>query len=266
MSNLTFKNKNRVFINERNFQQYWNLYLVDEDIEIVDSFGISSKVNLNNEGFLVGIEKDRFEFTLRWIYKDRQGIVRPISQQLGFDCSLEEEVKDFLFQDKDFTTVVIGEKVYYTKPSSARIVRKSANNEYLEVTFESLAPNAFSPIIVDEIHLVQVNDLLNDSIKIGNNSLEDNYINLEVKCILGNPKLTILNRDINKSVILNLTEGSKVYVDSENVEIEGLEYTDVEGDILEVLTIQIGCSNMYDLNITEGEVIVKFIRQEVQGC
>ena len=57
MVNVINTYKNKIIYNGRNLSQLYDLYLVDDDIEIESELGVSQSVNQNN-GALVNVDND----------------------------------------------------------------------------------------------------------------------------------------------------------------------------------------------------------------
>lgn len=270
MSNFTYGNKTRVTIAERNFREYWGLHLIDDEIEVTDSFGLNRSIKLSEDGNLVGIDDNTFSFKLRFILKDRQGQILPLDNAIGFEERLLlDELREFLFnKDRDYTVVNIADnKVIYCSPISAEITRLSKEHSYLEIEFESLSGTAYSPIITDRANLSEVNGFYTDRIRVSNNGLDRVNLNFTVKVIEGNGEtVTITNADNGKSITLkDLNTGDKVYIDGDNVEIVGIDLGLVEGDLVETVIAQAGTTTVFDFETTGGEVEVILAFQEEQG-
>ncbi len=107
----TYKNKSVIY-NGRNLSQLYDLYVVDEDIEMESNLGVTQSANLNN-GALINVEKENFSFSLKFIRKVNGKVCSLDTMFLGRSF-LEEVTRVFFDTSKDGINILeIAGKIYY---------------------------------------------------------------------------------------------------------------------------------------------------------
>lgn len=236
----TYKNKSIVF-NGRNLSQLYNLYVVDEDIEIESDLGVTQSANLQN-GALINVDKENFSFSLKFIRKVNGKLASLDTMHLGRPF-MEEVTRVFYNTSTDGVNILeLGGKVYYVSPTGGSLLRHSRNLGEFTIEFESLSPYCYSPIMLNQVRV-----LIDNSPKEVNitNRGNDTYAELGVECVQAGT-LTVTNNGVELTI--NCESGDIVKVDGDTADIVG-DYSKVVGDIKGTLGLRYGANNI-TLNTT----------------
>lgn len=254
----TYKNKNSIIYNGRNLSQLYDLYVVDEDIEIESSLGVTQSANLNN-GALINLEKENFTFSLKFIRKINGKLASLDTMHLGRPF-MEEVTRVFYNTSTDGVNILeLGGKVYYVSPTGGSLLRHSRNLGEFSIEFESLSPYCYSPIMLNSVRVL--NDNWTKTIEITNRG-NDTYAEVSVECVQAG-MLTINNN--GAELTIDCEAGDIIKVDGDTADIVG-DYSKVAGDIREALLLRYGSNNI-TLNATEGDFKVVFRHQcEMNLC
>ncbi len=230
----TYKNKNVIY-NGRNLSQLYDLYVVDEDMELENDLGVARSANLNN-GALINIKKDTFTFSLKFIRKINGKLASLDGIYLGRPF-IEEITRVFFNTSKDGINILeIGGKVYYVSPTSGSLKRYSRSVSEFTIEFESLSPYAYSPIMVSSIRVLSDNSPKTVNIV---NRGNDTYAEIEIECVQAGV-LTISNN--GAELFINANAGDVIKVDGDTAEAS--DYSKVAGDIKGTLGLRYGSNNM----------------------
>lgn len=253
----TYKNKNNVIYNGRNLSQLYNLYVVDEDIEMENSLGTSQSANLQN-GALVNVDNENFTFSLKFIRKQNGEVCSLDGMFLGRPF-IEEITRVFYNTSSDGVNVLwLGGKVYYVSPMSGTLKRLSRSVSEFTIEFESLSPYCYSPIMVNSYRVNADNSPKEITIS---NRGNDTYLELGVECI-SSGRLTINNN--GAELVINCEAGDVVKVDGDTADVS--DYSKVAGDIKDTLSLRYGANNI-KLSTIAGDFKVVFRHQcEMNLC
>lgn len=231
----TYKNKNSIIYNGRNLSQLYDLYVVDEDMELESDLGTSQSANLNN-GALINIEKDTFTFSLKFIRKINGKLASLDGIYLGRPL-IEEVTRVFYNTSRDGVNILeLGGKVYYVSPTSGTLKRYSRSVSEFTIEFESLSPYCYSPIIINSIRVLSDNSPKTvDIVNRGN----DTYAELEVECVQAGT-LTVNNN--GSELVINANVGDIIKVDGDTAEAN--DYSKVSGNIRDSLMLIYGSNNV----------------------
>lgn len=242
----TYKNKSIVF-NGRNLSQLYNLYVVDEDIEIESDLGVTQSANLQN-GALINVDKENFSFSLKFIRKVNGKLASLDTMHLGRPF-MEEVTRVFYNTSTDGVNILeLGGKVYYVSPTGGSLLRHSRNLGEFTIEFESLSPYCYSPIMLNSYRVL--NDNSPKTIEITNRG-NDTYAEVSVECVQTGI-LTINNN--GDELTVNANSGDVIKIDGDTAEVS--DYSKVAGDIKCTLSLRYGANNII-LNTT-GDFKVVF--------
>lgn len=231
----TYKNKNSIIYNGRNLSQLYDLYVVDEDMELENDLGVAQSANLNN-GALINVEKDMFTFSLKFIRKINGKLASLDGIYLGRSF-IEEISRVFFDTSKDGVNILeLGGRVYYVSPTSGTLKRYSRSVSEFTIEFESLSPYAYSPIMVSSIRVLSDNSP--KTIEITNRG-NDTYLELEVECVQTGT-LTISNN--GEELVINANAGDIAKVNGDTAEVS--DYSKVAGNIRDSLMLIYGSNNV----------------------
>lgn len=231
----TYKNKNSIIYNGRNLSQLYDLYVVDEDIELESDLGVTQSVNQSN-GALINLEKENFTFSLKFIRKINGKLASLGGIYLGRPF-MEEITRVFFNTSKDGINILeIGGKVYYVSPTSGSLKRYSRSVSEFTIEFESLSPYAYSPVMINSIRVLSDNSPKEITIT---NRGNDTYLELEVKCVQTGT-LTISNN--GEELVINANAGDVIKVDGDTAEVS--DYSKVAGNIRDSLMLIYGSNNV----------------------
>lgn len=248
----TYRNKNNVIYNQINLSQLYDLYVVDEDIEVESNLGVTQSANLNSNGALIKVDKENFRFTLKFIRKVNGEIVS-LDSGLCFGRPFIEEISRVFFNtNKDGINVLeIGGKIYYVVPVGGNLKRHSRNLGEFTIEFESLSPYCYSPIYLNSIRILADNSPKETTItNRGNNT----YAELCVKCVQAG---TLIISNNGAELVINANAGDVIKVDGDTAEVS--DYSKVSGNIKDTLSLRYGANNI--TLTTDGEFKVVFSHQ-----
>lgn len=252
----TYKNKNSIIYNGRNLSQLYDLYVVDEDMELESDLGTSQSANLNNCA-LINIEKDTFTFSLKFIRKINGKIDSLDTIYLGRPF-IEEITRVFFNTSKDGINILeIGGKVYYVSPTSGSLKRYSRSVSEFTIEFESLSPYCYSPIMVNSIRVLSDNSPKETTIT---NRGNDTHAELEVECVQAGT-LTISNN--GAELFINSNAGDVIKVDGDTAEVS--DYSKVAGNIRDSLMLVYGANNITLTTDGDFKVVIRW-QTEMNLC
>lgn len=243
----TYKNKNNIIYNGRNLSQLYDLYVVDEDMELENDLGVAQSANLNN-GVLINVEKENFTFSLKFIRKINGKLASLNGMYLGRPF-MEEVTRIFFNTSKDGINILeLGGKVYYVSPTGGTLKRYSRSVSEFTIEFESLSPYAYSPIMVSSIRVLSDNSPKTVNIV---NRGNDTYAEIEIECVQAGT-LTISNN--REELVINANAGDVIKVDADTAEAS--DYSKVAGNIRGALGLRYGANNI--TLTTDGDFKVVF--------
>lgn len=253
---FTYGNKNKIIL-DGNYLEMAEIYVVDETIELENQLGVKRNITTTN-GAISNVEEENFTFTLSFIRKDHYTEkIKPI------DKSFLDRVNRLFFgkENDDYSTLEIGYYIYYVKAVEGSLKRYDKNNAVFSITFESLSPYKYTHIFINPCRTNTRNTPRETDLTIQGDCI--NYCSIKINCIAdGDIKIT--NRRYGDSItMLGCTIGEKAVIDGENVDVEYLDFSRVEGNIKSCLTLRYG-SNRY-LVETTGDFEVSFMWQERLG-
>lgn len=232
---FTYGNKNKIIYNGWDLSEWYDLYVVDQDTTIENQLGATGTVNINNNAF-INVDKENFTFTLKFIRKDNKGNI----------CSLDdkylgrpflEEVNRIIFSDKEINILEIGSRIYYVVPVSGTLVRHSRNIGEFTIEFQSLSPYCYSPIILSSVRVDS--SISPKEVSLSNYGNRTNVL-LECGCVEdGNITITN-NKNGNSITILNCKAKEEFSIDGESVDVRGISFDRVSGNIKDVLSLEYG--------------------------
>ncbi len=251
----TYKNKNVIY-NGRNLSQLYDLYVVDEDIELESDLGTSQSANLNN-GALINVEKENFTFSLKFIRKINGKLASLDTMFLGRPF-MEEVTRVFYNTSRDGVNILeLGGKVYYVSPTAGTLKRYSRSLSEFTIEFESLSPYCYSPIMINSIRVLSDNSLKTVNIT---NRGNDTYAEIEVECVQAGI-LKINNNGCELTV--NANSGDTIKIDGDTAEVS--DYSKVSGNIRGALGLRYGSNNI-TLNTTGDFKVVLRYQCEMNLC
>lgn len=243
----TYKNKNNIIYNGRNLSQLYDLYVVDEDMELESDLGVTQSANLNN-GALINVEKDMFTFSLKFIRKINGKLASLDGIYLGRSF-IEEISRVFFDTSKDGVNILeLGGRVYYVSPTSGSLKRYSRSVSEFTIEFESLSPYAYSPVMINSIRVLSDNSPKTVNIV---NRGNDTYAEIEIECVQAGT-LTISNNV--EELVINANAGDVIKVDGDTAEASN--YNKVAGNIRDSLMLVYGANNI--TLTTDGDFKVVF--------
>lgn len=232
---FTYRNKNKIIYNGWDLAEWYDLYVVDEDTTIENQLGSTGTVNINNNAF-VKVDKENFTFTLKFIRKDNKGNI----------CSLDDrylgrpfldEVNRIIFSDKEINILQIGSRTYYVVPIGGSLIRYSRNIGEFTIEFQSLSPYCYSSIMVSS---VRIDSSANPKeISLSNNGNKTNVL-LEVGCVADGDVTITNNKNGNSITILNCKAKEEFSIDGESVDVRGISFDRVSGNIKDALSLEYG--------------------------
>lgn len=252
----TYKNKSIIY-NGRNLSQLYDLYVVDEDIELESDLGTSQYANLNN-GALINVEKENFTFSLKFIRRVNGKLASLDTMFLGRSF-MEEVTRVFYDTGQDGINILeIGGKVYYVSPTGGTLKRYSRSLSEFTIEFESLSPYAYSPVMINSIRVLSDNSPKTvDIVNRGN----DTYAEIEIECVQTGT-LTISNN--GEELVINSNAGDVIKVDGDTAEVS--DYSKVAGNIRDSLMLVYGANNItLTTDTTDGDFKVVFKYQYEYG-
>lgn len=230
----TYKNKSVIY-NGRNLSQLYNLYVVDEDIEMESDLGTSQSANLNS-GALINVEKENFTFSLKFIRKVNGKVCSLDGMLLGRPF-MEEVTRVFYNTSTDGVNILeLGGKVYYVSPTSGTLLRLSRSVGEFSIKFESLSPYCYSPIMLNSVRVNETNSP--KTIEITNRG-NDTYAEVSVECVQAGT-LTVTNNGAELTV--DCEAGDVVKVDGDTADVS--DYSKVDGNIRDSLMLIYGSNNV----------------------
>ena len=243
-SDFTFGNKNRIKYNSRDLQGLYQLYCVDDDLEIENQMGVSQSASMVNGAF-VDVERDNFTFSLKFIRKVN-GIVSTLDTSYCGRPLLDELNRVFFNTSNDgVNTLEIGSKIIYCVATEGSLTRHSKNTGEFEIQFESLSPYCFSPIMYNPI--VVNTDNTGKEIELTNQGI-DTYIEFSGQCVkAGN--ITLTNLTNGSSITVECMAGDSFIVDGDSADVSGVGYDKVSGSIIDALGLVYG-KNRFKLTTT----------------
>lgn len=253
----TYGNKASVIYNGINLNQMYDLYVVDEDIEMESNLGVTQSANLNN-GALINVDKESFSFSLKFIRKVNGKIVS-LDSGLCFGRPFIEEISRVFFNtgNDGINVLEIGGKIYYVVPTLGTLTRHSRNLGEFTIEFESLSPYCYSPIYLNSIRILSDNSPKQTTIT---NRGNHTYAELGVECVQAG--MLTLNSN-GTELVINANAGDVIKVDGDTAEVS--DYSKVVGDIKGTLGLRYGANNI-TLNTT-GDFKVAFRYQcEISLC
>lgn len=251
----TYKNKNIIY-NGRNLSQLYDLYIVDEDIELESDLGVIQSVNQKN-GALINLEKDMFTFSLKFIRKINGKLASLDEMYLGRSF-MEEVTRIFFNTSKDGINILeLGGKVYYVSPTSGTLKRYSRSVSEFTIEFESLSPYAYSPVMINSIRVLSDNSPKTVNIV---NRGNDTHAEIEIECVQTGT-LTISNN--REELVINANAGDVIKVDGDTAEAS--DYSKVAGNIRGALGLRYGANNI-TLNTTGDFKVVLRYQFEMNLC
>ncbi|MDU5261971.1 MAG: DUF6558 family protein [Clostridium celatum] len=231
----TYKNKNNVIYNGRNLSQLYNLYVVDEDIEMESDLGVTQSANLQNEA-LINVEKEQFSFSLKFIRKVNGKVCSLDGMFLGRSF-MEEVTRVFYNTSKDGVNILeVGGKIYYVSPTNGSLKRLSRSVSEFTIEFESLSPYCYSPIMLNSVRVLSDNSP--KTIEITNRG-NDTYAEISVECVQTG-RLKINNN--GAELTINCESGDIVKVDGDTAEVS--DYSKIDGDIKDSLMLRYGANRI----------------------
>ena len=246
-SDFTYGNKNRIKYNGRDLQGLYQLYCIDDDLEIENQFGVSQSANMSN-GALVNVDRDNFNFNLRFIRKIN-GVPSSLDTSYCGRPLLEELNRVFFNTSKDGINIIeIGSKIFYVIGVEGTLTRHSKNLAEFSIQFESLSPYCFSPIMYNPI--VVNTDNTGKEIELTNQGI-DTYIEFSGQCVkAGN--ITLTNLTNGSSITVECMAGDSFIIDGDSADVSGVGYDKVSGSIIDTLRLVYG-KNRFKLTTTTGE-------------
>lgn len=213
MNIKTFKNKDYVLFN-RNSLRLAEIFLIDEDLEVVSDFG--------------NIEEGE-EFTLYFTRKVN-GRVAELTE------SFLRRVNNIFFSNKDYHELQIGRyyKVYVEPVVGSLEIFNNRGVGRFSISFKLLSPFLYGNGVIIKQNLTQDNNFTS-IFKF------DNSINLETNCVIrvngeANNTATFTNGANNSTFKLNNIKECEVI--GELVDIEGADYSAIEGDVISATLIK----------------------------
>lgn len=245
----TYKNKNSIIYNGRNLSQLYDLYVVDEDIELESDLGVTQSVNQNN-GALINVEKENFTFSLKFIRRVNGKLASLDTMFLGRSL-MEEVTRVFYNTSRDGVNILeLGGRVYYVSPTGGTLKRYSRSVSEFTIEFESLSPYAYSPIMVSSIRVLYDNSPKEITIT---NRGNDTYAELEVECVQAGT-LTVSNN--GAELVINANVGDVIKVDGDTAEVS--DYSKVAGNIKDTLLLRYGANNITLTTTGDFKVVFKY--------
>ena len=244
----TYKNKSVIY-NGRNLSQLYDLYVVDEDIELESDLGVAQSANLNN-GALINIEKDTFTFSLKFIRKINGKLASLDGMYLG-RTFIEEITRVFFNTSKDGVNILeLGGRVYYVSPTGGSLKRYSRSVSEFTIEFESLSPYCYSPIMVSSIRVLSDNSPKTVNIV---NRGNDTYAEIEVECVQAGT-LTVNNN--GSELVINANVGDVIKIDGDTAEAN--DYSKVSGNIRDSLMLVYGANNITLTTDVDFKVVFRY--------
>lgn len=230
----TYKNKSVIY-NGRNLSQLYNLYVVDEDIEMESSLGITQSANLNS-GALINVEKENFSFSLKFIRKVNGKVASLDGMFLGRPF-MEEISRVFFNTGQDGINILeLGGKVYYVSPTGGSLKRLSRSVGEFSIEFESLSPYCYSQIMLNSYRVNTDNSPKTINITNRGNAT---YAEVSVECVRAG---TLKINNNGAELTVNCESGDIIKVDGDTAEVS--DYSKVAGDIKGTLGLRYGSNNM----------------------
>lgn len=253
----TYGNKASIIYNGINLSQMYDLYVIDEDIEVESNLGVTQSANLNNNA-LIKVDKENFTFSLKFIRKINGKLASLDGIYLGRPF-IEEISRVFYNTGNDGINVLeIGGKVYYISPMTGTLTRHSRNLGEFKIEFESLSPYCYSPIYLNSCRILSDNSPKETSIT---NRGNDTYAELGVECVQAGA-LTLNNN--GAELVINANTGDVIKVDGDTADVS--DYSKVSGNIKDMLKLRYGANNI-TLSTTDGDFKVVFKHQfEMNLC
>lgn len=251
----TYKNKSIIY-NGRNLSQLYDLYVVDEDIELESNLGTSQSANLNN-GALINVEKENFTFSLKFIRRVNGKLASLDTMHLGRPL-MEEVTRVFYNTSRDGVNILeLGGRVYYVSPTGGTLKRHSRSLSEFTIEFESLSPYCYSPIIINSIRVLSDNSPKEISIT---NRGNDTYLEIEIECVQAGT-LTVNNN--GSELVINANVGDIIKVDGDTAEASN--YTKVAGNIRDSLMLVYGANNITLTTDGDFKVVIRW-QTEMNLC
>lgn len=244
---FTYGKKDTIIYNGYNLREMYDLYVVDEDITLENQLGVKQTVNVNNNTF-VNVDKENFTFTLKFIRKINGQVSSLDSMYLG--RPFLDEINRIIFSDKEINILEIGGRIYYVVPISGTLRRHSKNIGEFSIEFQSLSPYCYSSIIVNNIRV----DNTTKEVTLNNIGNRINII-AEIGCVQAGDITITNNRTGNSITVLDCKANEEFKIDADNVDIVGIDFNEVTGNIKDTLSLEFGnsvfsveCTGIFKVN------------------
>lgn len=243
---FTYGNKNGIRYNGYELD-FYQLCVVDDDIETNNQLGVKQNVNDNNY-----VNKENFTFTLRFIRKVN-GV--PSSLDIRWmNGTFLDEINRLFFSNREVNMLEIGGRIYYVIPINGSLKRHSKSQGEFSIEFQSLSPYCYGAIMTSNITINITNSP--KEIELANKSNEV-YALLKVEIISDGNFIITNKKNGNILTVKDCKVGEIFIIDGENSDVQCIDYSRVEGNIKDTLTIGHG-NTVFSINCNGARCVIQY--------
>lgn len=237
-------NRQDVIFNGVDLSMLYDLYVVDMDANKENQFGVKKSLTYANDVF-VKAEGERFIIDVTFAR-----VVNGIATDIPED-DIEELILLFFKKDEPVVMEIEG-KLYYVVPVDGTI--RKTKNKYFTISLESVSPYSYTNIRVDE---KVTTDSLRD-LTICNTGIVDVFMDLEMEGVAN--KVIVTNKSNGNYIeIDNLKQEESVHIVGDTLEVLGVDYDRVKGNIKDTLKLKVG-RNRFSIDVV-GSAKCRFTHQ-----
>lgn len=247
---FTYGNKNRIRYNSYDLD-FYQLCVIDDDIELENQLGVRQTVNSNNNYF-VNVNKENFTFTLKFIRKVN-GV--PSSLDIRWtNGTFLDEINRLFFSNKEVNLLEIGGRIFYVMPISGTLKRHSKNIGEFSIEFQSLSPYCYSHIMVSNVTINTTNSPKEITLTNKGNEV---YALLKVN-IIADGDLIVTNKKNGNGITVNDCKvGETFIIDGETSDIAWMDYDRVKGNIKDSLALNYG-DTTFSINCNGAKCVFEY--------
>ena len=247
---FTYGNKNRIRYNGYDLD-FYQLCVIDDSIELENQLGVRQTVNSNNNYF-VNVTKENFTFTLKFIRKVN-GV--PSSLDIRWtNGTFLDEINRLFFSNKEVNLLEIGGRIFYVMPISGTLKRHSKNVGEFSIEFQSLSPYCYSPIMVSNVTINTTNSPKEITLTNKGNEV---YVLLKVNIIADGDLIVTNKKNGNSITVSNCMVGEKFIIDGENCDVKWIDYSRVQGNIKDTLSLRYG-DTKFSINCNGSKCVLEY--------
>ncbi|EOR27455.1 hypothetical protein A500_04521 [Clostridium sartagoforme AAU1] len=247
---FTYRNKNGIRYNGYDLD-FYQLCVIDDDIELENQLGVRQTVNSNNNYF-VNVDKENFTFTLKFIRKVN-GVPSSLDVRWTNGTFLDE-INRLFFSNKEVNLLEIGGRIYYVIPISGSLKRHSKNVGEFSIEFQSLSPYCYTPIYTSTLKVNSTNSP--KEITLGNKG-NDVYATIKAE-IIADGDLIVTNKKNGETLTVKDCRSGEIFIiDGDNIDVQWIDYSRVTGNIKDTLTLKFG-DTTFSIKCNDARVGIEY--------